>query len=150
MLYYVIRRPLHKNTNFSNRSTANYQTGLVMPRYHYSRIAPHSATTSSESFFLRQNSNGQTSIPSTNNSHYPSALFKSTFIPFVTNTRITTPHKREEVIPISITTDNGISMTNNSIHSIPVTFVSETTQLSAIPNNNSSSTSSKPLYASKY
>ncbi|CAF1128851.1 unnamed protein product [Rotaria sp. Silwood1] len=124
-----------------------------MPRYHYSRIAPHSATTSSESFFQRQNSNGQSSKPlvtatTTSNNHnnnYSSGLFKSTFIPLVTNTRAMTAHKRE-FIQIPITREDGTSVTNNSVHSIPVTFISETTALSSTTNDNSRNTSPKPHY----
>ncbi|CAF1003314.1 unnamed protein product [Rotaria sordida] len=124
-----------------------------MPRYQYSRIAPHSATTSSESFFQRQNSNGQSSKPivtatttSNNNNHtYSSGLFKSTFIPLVTNTRIMTPHKRE-FIQIPVTREDGTSTLNNTFHSIPVTFISETTTLSSTTNDNNRNTSAKLNY----
>ncbi|CAF2546132.1 unnamed protein product [Rotaria sp. Silwood2] len=156
MLYHVIRRPPNNNTNFSNKSTSNHKSRSLlklMPRYHYSRIAPHSATTSSESFFPRQNSNLYSSKPTVtttatsnnNNYNYSPGLFKSTFIPLVTNTRTMTPHKRE-FIQIPITREDGTSTTNNSIHSIPVTFISETTALSSATNDNSSKTSTKPHY----
>ncbi|CAF3051878.1 unnamed protein product [Rotaria socialis] len=158
MLYHVIRRPPSNNTNFSNKSASNQNSRsllIYMPRYHYSRVAPHSATTSSESFFHRQNFNTQSPKPivtatttsnNTNNyNHFSSGLFKSTFTPLVTQTRTMIPNNRE-FIPIPVTREDGASTTNSSIHSIPVTFISETTQMSSSANDSSRNSSPKPHY----
>jgi hypothetical protein len=164
MLYHVIRRSSHNNTNFSNKSASNYKNGsipLLMPRYHYSRIAPNSATTSSVSFFPRHYFNGQSSKPimtttttsnnnnNNNNNPYSYGPFKSTFIPLVTNIRTMTPNKRE-FIQIPITREDGTSTTNNQIRPIPITILSETNSSSANVHNNSGRTSPKPHYTSKY
>jgi hypothetical protein len=162
MLYHVIRRSPHNNRNFSYKSTSNYKNGSIpqlMPRYHYSRNAPNSATVSSESFFPRHQFNGQLSKPTMtatttsnnndNNNQYSYGSFKSTFIPLVTNIRTMTPNKRE-FIQIPVTREDGISTTNNPIRSVPITFISETTPLSSTANNNNGNTSSKPHYTSKY
>lgn len=164
MLYHVIRRPPHSHTNSSNKSATNQKNRSLlnlMPRYHYSRIAPHSASTSSESFFHRQNSNRQSSKPiptitttsnnnnnHNNNNQYSSGVFKSTFIPLVTNSRLMTPNKRE-FIQIPVAKEDGTS-TNNTMHSVPVTYISETTALPSTTTDNSRNTTSKPNYTSKY
>jgi hypothetical protein len=161
MLYHVIRRSSHNNTNFSNKSTSKYKYGSVpqlMPRYHYSRTAPNSATASSESFFPRHHFNGQSTKPimtptttsnNNNNNQYSYGSLKSTFIPLVTNTRTMTPNKRE-FIQIPITREDGTSTTNNSLRSVPITFISETTSLPSTANNNSGHTNHKLNYSSKY
>jgi hypothetical protein len=163
MLYHVIRRSSHNNTNFSNKSPSSYKSGSVpqlMPRYHYSRIAPNSATASSESFFPRHHFNGQSTKPimttttsNNNNNQYSYGPLKSTFIPLVTNSRTMTPNKRE-FIQIPITREDGIStttLTNNPIRSVPITFISETTSLPSTANNNNNGNITPKLnYASKY
>lgn len=123
-----------------------------MPRYHYSRIAPHSATTSSESFFRRQNSNGQSKPSATtltsnnnNNNHFSLGTFKSTFTPLITHSR-TMPAHRREFVQIPVTRDDGTSTSNGSIHSIPVTLLGETTQISPNTNDSNRNQSPRPHY----
>jgi hypothetical protein len=166
MLYHVIRRSSHNNTNFSKQPTSNYKNGSIlklMPRYHYSRNAPNSAIASSESFFPRHQLNGQSFKPSmmatttsnnnnNNNNQYSYGSFKSTFIPLVTNIRTMTPNKRE-FIQIPIIREDGIPTTNNPIRAVPITFINETNSLSPTPNNNNNNngnTNSRPHYNSKY
>jgi hypothetical protein len=153
MVYHVIRRA-------PNHSSSDYQNGSIsklMPRYHYSKIAPSSATTSSESFFPRQLSNGQSSKPlmtatttsnnnnNNNNNQYPYGSFKSTFIPLVTNIRTMTPNKRE-FIQIPITREDGSTISNSPLRTVPVTFISEAMPLPPTTNGNSNP---KPSYTSK-
>jgi hypothetical protein len=164
MLYHVIRRPLHNNFNSSNKSKSNYTSApelKLMPRYHYSRIAPNSATISSESFFPRHNLGGQsakslmtatTTSNNNNNTQYPYGSFKSTFIPLVTNSRTMTPNRRE-FVQIPVTREDGTLITNNAIRSVPITFMSETPSLissSNSNNNNNGNTSPKSNFTSEY
>jgi hypothetical protein len=161
MLYHVIRRSPHNNTNFSKKSPSNYKNGSIpqlMPRYHYSRIAPNSATASSESFFPRHHLNGQpfkptmttttTSNNNNTNNQYAYGSFKSQFIPLVTNIRTMTPSRRE-FIQIPIIREDGTTTTNNPIRAIPITFITETNPLSSTGNNNNGNTNSRPHYTSK-
>lgn len=163
MLYRVIRRPSYNNntTSSANPSPSNYENGSspkLMPRYHYSKIAPSSATSSAESFFPRYHSNGQSSQPlmattTSNNSnnhnlHYLSGSFKSTFVPLVTNIRTTTPNKRE-IIQIPITREDGTTISSNPLRAVPITFVGDTTPLSSTANSNGGNTSPKALYTSE-
>lgn len=180
MLYHVIRRSPHNNNNNTNKnnginspnnSTSSYKNGtipLLMSRFHYSKVnTPHSATSSTESFFPRQQFNGQSTksnmtnaaasmTTTSNNNNNPNlySSFKSTFIPLVTNIRTMTPNKRE-FIQIPITREDGTLISNNAIRSVPITFISETTPLPTTTttnyNNNSyngSTTYSKPHYTS--
>lgn len=177
MLYHVIRRSSHNNTNFSNKSASNYKNGSIpklMPRYHYSRNTPNTTTSSTESFFPRHHSNVQSAKPTmtatttsnSNNNHnnqYSYGSFKSSFIPLVTNIRTMTPNKRE-FIPIPITREDGTSITNNPIRSIPITFISDTNSspMTATNNNNNNNNTintnsnngnninPKPHYTSKF
>jgi hypothetical protein len=147
MVYHVIRRSPHN-------SSSDYQNGSIsqlMPRYHYSKITPSNATASSESFFPRQHLNGQSTKPlmtatttsnNNNNNQYSYGSFKSTFIPLVTNIRTMTPNKRE-FIQIPITREDGTTIPNNALRTVPVTFISETTPLPTTTNGNSSP---KPSY----
>jgi len=166
MLYHVIRRPLHHNTtNSSNQTKNNQRTGSVpplslMPRYHYSRIVPNSATNnSSDSILTRNHIDGNISKPSmtatttttsnnNNNQNSPYGSFKSTIIPLVTNNRTTTPNKREFIqIPIT-REDNTSIITNNQTRSVPITFITETNPLSPTGNKNGN-ISPKPNFTSK-
>jgi hypothetical protein len=165
MLYHVIRRPPHHTTpNSSNQSKTNQRSGSVptstlMPRYHYSKIAPNSATNNSDLNFTRHHFDehsskspmtATTTTASSNNSSY--GPFKSTFIPLVTNNRIMTPNKRE-FIQIPITREDGTSITtnnnnNNNSRSVPITYIGETTTLPpATPNEN---TNVKVNFPSKF
>jgi hypothetical protein len=164
MLYHVIRRSSHNNNilDSSNKISSDYQNGSIsplMPRYHYSKIAPNNATASSESFFPRHHLNGQSSKPqmtatttsnnNNNNNHnnqYLYGSFKSTFIPLVTNIRSMTPNKRE-FIQIPITREDGTTISNSPLRSVPVTFISESTPLPSTTNGNASP---KPSYTSKH
>jgi hypothetical protein len=168
MLYHVVRRPLQQNTtNSSNQSRNNQRSGSVppptlMPRYHYSRTIPNSATNNShsDSIFTRNHFDTKpmmtaatTTTTNNNNHHHPNSYgsFKSTIIPLVTNNRIATPNKRE-FIQIPITREDGTSSTvNNQTRSVPISFISET---NAVPptgnnNNNNGNISPRPTFTSK-
>jgi hypothetical protein len=133
-----------------------------MPRYHYSRTIPNSATNNShsDSIFTRNHFDTKpmmtaatTTTTNNNNHHHPNSYgsFKSTIIPLVTNNRIATPNKRE-FIQIPITREDGTSSTvNNQTRSVPISFISET---NAVPptgnnNNNNGNISPRPTFTSK-
>jgi hypothetical protein len=148
MLYHVVRRPPNNNTtNSSNQSKNHQRSGSVppstlMPRYHYSKIVPNSATNNSDSTLTRNYFDGQTSkLPMTatttttsnnnNNNTNSFGSFKSTIIPLVSNNRPMTSNKRE-FIQIPITREDG---NNIQSRSVPITFISETNALSSTANN---------------
>ncbi|CAF1027614.1 unnamed protein product [Rotaria sordida] len=163
MLYHVIRRPSHPNiTNSSDQSTNNQKRGSIpttklMPRYHYSRIVPNSATNNTDSLLTRNSFDGHISKPTmtvtttSNNNNIiinPYGSFKSTFIPLVTNNR-TIPPNRRDFIQIPITREDGTPITaNNQSRSVPVTFISQTTSLPVAGNNNNNNenTNSRPNF----
>lgn len=102
-----------------------------MPRYHYSRIAPTSSHTPSPDSFLPRHPLTPTPTTTTSNTNPSNSLnyasFKSTFIPLVTTTRANSSHKRES-IPIPITREDGSTQNNeNSLRTVPITFVSSNT-----------------------
>jgi hypothetical protein len=171
MLYHVIRRPPnHNTTNSSNQSRNNQRSGSIrpstlMPRYHYSRIIPNSATNNSDSVLTRNYSDEHPSQPSmtatttttsnnnnnnNNNQNSSYGSFKSKVIPLVTNNRTMTPNKRE-FIQIPVTREDGMSITttNNQTRSVPITFISETNRLSPIANKNGN-ISPKSSFTSKF
>lgn len=157
MVYHVIRRPLYNNNNSLNQSASNSEDEFatkLMPRYHYSKLTPNSPTASAESFFPRQQLNGQASKPTSatstnnNNNQYSYASLKSSFVPLVTNFRTMTPNKRD-FIQIPITREDGSAISNNPLRSVPITFMNETTSLPSTTNSNGGNTSPKPLYTSK-
>ena len=164
MVYHVIRRPLYNPNNSLNLSPSNSEdesSNKLMPRYHYSKFTPNSATASAESFFPRQHLNGQSSKPiltattsttNNNNNHnanqYSHGSLKSSFVPLVTNFRTMTPSKRD-FIQIPVTREDGTTISSNPLRSVPITFMSETTPLPSMTNSNSGNTSPKPLFTSK-
>lgn len=149
MFYNVVRRQPNTN-NSSNPSTPsnNQRSGSVpsstlMPRYHYSRLLPNSATNHSESSVLSPRNQLETNMTATTNNHHhhqqPNSItsFKSTIIPVVANHRTTTPNKREFVqIPVT---------KEESTRSIPVSFINETNAISP-PGN----LSPKATFTSKF
>lgn len=160
MVYHVIRRPLYNNHNSLNQSASNSEDELatkLMPRYHYSKLTPNSPTASAESFFPRQQLNGQSSKSSmttsaasanNNNNQYSYASLKSSFVPLVTNFRTMTPSKRD-FIQIPITREDGSTISSNPLRSVPITFMNENTSSPSTTNSNNGNTSPKPLYTSK-
>ncbi|CAF3414087.1 unnamed protein product [Rotaria sp. Silwood1] len=119
-----------------------------MPRYHYSRIVPTTATNNSDSFLTRNSLDELTSKPTmtvtttttsnnnNNNNINSYGSFKSTFIPLVTNNRTIAPNRRD-FIQIPITREDGTPITpNNYSRSVPITFISQTTTLPPAGNNN--------------
>lgn len=167
MLYHVIHRPPHHNTtNSSNQSQNNQRSGSVppstlMPRYHYSRLVPNSATNNSTNTILTRNHfdkfsskptmTATTMTASNNNQNSPYGSFKSTVIPLVSNNRTTTPNKRE-FIQIPITRDDGSSSTTgtNQTRSVPITFISDTNVLSPTGNKTNGNISPRPPFTSKF
>ena len=102
-----------------------------MPRYHYSRIAPTSSHPPSPDSFLPRHPLTPTPTTTTSNTNPSNSLnyasFKSTFIPLVATTRANSSHKRES-IPIPITREDGSTQNNeNSLRTVPITFVSSNT-----------------------
>ena len=160
MLYHVVRR--QPNTSQSSNSTSssnNQRSGSVppstlMPRYHYSRILPNSATNHSEPLSprnpLETNSSKSTMTATTttnnNNNHSANsfASFKSTIIPVVAHNRTITPNKREFVqIPVT---------KEEPTRSLPVSFVNETNSVPPTGNNNNTNgnLSPKATFTSKF
>ena len=61
-----------------------------------------------------------------------------------------TPNRRE-FIQIPITREDGTTISNNAIRSVPITFISETTPLpNTTTNSNNGHINSKPQYTSMF
>ncbi|CAF0853439.1 unnamed protein product [Adineta steineri] len=142
-----------------------------MSRYHYSRNAPNSATSRSDTFTPRHYASSQSLKPTvstattTSNIHNHNTnhinqnshgSFTSTFIPLVRSSRAATSDKRG-FIHIPVKRDDGITLTNNHHHhnnnnnnvrSVPVTFINETSSLLTNSNDLGGDTSPPPRYAS--
>ena len=131
MLYHVIRRPPHNSTTTAttNRTSSSKppSSSKLMPRYHYSRVAPTSSHTPSPDSFLPRHpltSTATTTTTSNATTPLPYASFKSTFIPLVATNRTNSSHKRE-TIPIPITREEPTSTNQESaLRTVPITFVS--------------------------
>ena len=111
-----------------------------MPRYHYSRTLPNSASNHSDSVSLsnhldtKSNMTAMTMTNNNNNHHQtPSnssyASFKSTIIPLLGNNQTTTMTNKREVVQIPITKEE-------STRSIPINVVNETNSMPPTGNNN--------------
>ena len=152
MVYHVVRRPLQTNTTNSSQQSrgGSVPPSMLMPRYHYSRAIPNSAT-NNHSDSIKPT---MTATTITNNQPNSYGSFKSTIIPLVTNnrTQTPTPNNKREYIQIPITRDDGTSSTiNNQTRSVPISFISET---NAVPptgnnNNNNGNISPRPTFTSK-
>ena len=152
MVYHVVRRPLQTNTTNSSQQSrgGSVPPSILMPRYHYSRAIPNSATYNNHSDSIKPT---MTATTITNNQPISYGSFKSTIIPIVTNNRTPTPtqNTKREVIQIPITREDGTSSTiNNQTRSVPISFISET---NAPPptgnNNNNGNISPRPTFTSK-
>ena len=151
MLYHVVRRPPHNYTNSTKTLQSDHRIAVgskLMPRYHYSRIAPTSAT-NSDSLFPRQHlgahsakplmtaamtttSYANPTNPSNHNNIYPYSSFKSNFIPLVTNNRPAATARREP-IPIPITREDGTTNNESPIRTVPITFINTASALTPNP-----------------
>ncbi|UJR30194.1 hypothetical protein I4U23_017733 [Adineta vaga] len=151
MLYHVIRHHIYHNLNLTNLSLFQ-----LMSRYHYSRNAPSSAR--SESLGPRQYSNGHlsksgssTTMTTSNNNRSSPPTLKSTYIPLVRSSRSSTSDKRD-FIQIPVKREDGTSVSNNGIRTIPITFINDTTSSSSNTmssnNNHIRDIDSPPRYAS--
>lgn len=134
MFYHVVRRPPNTaNSIDSSRSgSLSPSSPTLMPRYHYSRTLPNSASNQSDSTsssnYLDNKSN-MTAMTMNNNHQTPMyASFKSTIIPLLGNNQTTTTNKRESVqIPIT---------KEESTRSIPINVVHETNSIPPAGNHN--------------
>lgn len=152
MFYHVVRR--HPNTgNSSESSRNNSRSGslppspTLMPRYHYSRTLPNSASNHSDSVSLSNHLDtklNMTAMTMTNNNNHqqtPSnssyGSFKSTIIPVLGNNQTTTPTNKREVVQIPITKEE-------STRSIPINVVNETNSMPPTGNNNNNHANLSP------